>query len=210
MEFLFFVLVAAFVIWVRYQIGKQKVSGTTPTKASGSKPTARKSASGKLRFQETGTPPKTDTQGRVIVKLPSGTSGLTFGVNKSHLSPEVALKLAGKPNDDEEIAKSLKIRVRSDQQSQYANSFILETLDGKLIGWILKDDSEQAASVFSQIQAALLKSAPELQGREFTFEVSLRVEGYWDEIGEDGVEEWEPDIDLMEIRIKSPVEIEID
>jgi hypothetical protein len=209
-EFLYFVLVAVIVIWVRYQIGKQKVSGTRPTKSSGSRPTARKSASGMLRFQETGIPPKTDSQGRVIVKVAGGTSGVTFGVNSRDLSPEAALKLAGKPNDDEEFAKSVKVRVRSDKQSQYANSFILETSDGKLIGWILKDDSEQAASVLSQIQTALLKSAPELEGREFTFEVSLRVEGYWDEIGEDGVEEWEPDFAQMEIRIKSPVEIEIE
>lgn len=210
MEFLFFVLVAVAVVWFRYQLAKQKANGVAPGKPAGRKPSTQKSSPGKLKFQESGTPPKTDLHGRVIVKLAGGTSGLTFGVNKSHLSPEVALKLAGKPNDDEEFAKSIKARVRPDKQSQYENSFILETSDGRLIGWILKNDSEQAALVLNQIQGAILKSAPELEAREFTFEVTLRVEGYWDEIGEDGAEEWEPDFDLMEIRIKSPVEIEID
>lgn len=210
MEFLFFVLVAAIVIWVRYQMAKQASGPKTPTRPAAAKSATAKPPSGKLRFQETKTPPRTDSQGRVIVKLPGGTSGVVLGVNKTHISAEASIKLAGKPTDDEEFARSAKVRVRLDKESQFENSFVLETLDGKLIGWILKDDSKQAASVLNQIQSALLKSAPELQAREFSFEVSLRVEGYWDEIGEDGVEEWEPDFDLMEIRIKSPVEIEVE
>jgi hypothetical protein len=211
-EFLFLVFVAAIVVWVRYQNGKQKVSATTPTKPTKKMHKSKKSGTGKLRFQETGTPPRTDSQGRVIVKLAGGTPGVTFGVNKLHLSTDVGQKIAGKPNDDEEFAKSVRVRVRRDRESQFPNSFILETSDGRLIGWILKEDSTEAALVFDQLDSALRQTAPELATRELVFEVSLRVEGYWNEedYEAEGGLVWEPDFDIMEIRIKSPAEVEID
>jgi hypothetical protein len=56
-----------------------------------------------------------------------------------------------------------------------------------------------------------MQTAPELGSKEITFEVSVRIEGYWNEVSEEGQpEEWEPDFEVMEIRIKVPVEVEIE
>ena len=205
MDLLFFAVVAGIVLAIVVSRAKNKTaSSPSPSK----RPT--KAASGLLGFQETGTAPKTDSAGRVIVKLKGGSPGVVWGVNRSHLDDQVANKLAGKVNEDEEFSKSVKVRIRPDTNSQFENSVLVETTDEKFIGWILKDASADAVSVMNQIKEALVKTAPELLGKLFTFEVSAKIEGAWNEIGEDDKEEWEAEIELMEIRIKAPAEIEVD
>lgn len=166
-------------------------------------------ASGKLGFQETGTPPKRDGQGRVIVKLKGG-AGAAWGVNLSRLEDKVANKLAGKVNADEEFSKTVKVRMRPDKESQFDNSVLIETLDGQFVGWILKDASEDIVSVMAQIRKGVSSVAPELAGDDFTFEMSAKIEGYWDEVGEDEKEEWEASVDSMFIQMKNPAEIEVE
>lgn len=168
------------------------------------------SVSGKLGFQETGTKPKTDSAGRVVVKLKGGASGIKWGVNLSHLDYLVANKLAGKVNENEEFSKTVKVRIRPDKNSQFENSVLIETTDEKFIGWILKEASSDATSVMMQIQEVLVRTAPDLASSEFTFEVSAKIEGSWAEIGEGDKEEWEADLESMEIRIVTPAEIEVD
>jgi len=102
------------------------------------------------------------------------------------------------------------VRIRPDLKSQYANSVLVETTDSKFLGWIWKDDSDSASSVLREIAEAVIKAAPELESSELTFEVSARIEGYWHEVSEEGPEEWEADFDLFEIRIKAPVEVEVE
>ena len=205
MDLLFFAVVAGIVLAIVVSRAKNKTASSPSTSK---RPT--KAASGLLGFQETGTTPKTDSAGRVIVKLKGGSPGVVWGVNRSHLDEQVANKLAGKVNEDEEFSKSVKVRIRPDTNSQFENSVLVETTDEKFIGWILKDASVDAVSVMNQIKEALVKTAPELFGKLFTFEVSAKIEGAWNEIGEDDKEEWEAEIELMEIRIKAPAEIEID
>lgn len=205
MDVLLFVVVAVIVLAVLISRTKNK-----PTTASSSAKRPAKQASGLLGFQETGTSPKTDSAGRVIVKLKGGSPGVVWGVNRSHLDDQVANKLAGKVNEDEEFSKSVKVRIRPDTNSQFENSVLVETTDEKFIGWILKESSADAVAVMNQIKEALGKIAPELFGKLFTFEVSAKIEGAWDEVGEGEKEEWEADIELMEIKIKAPAEIEVD
>lgn len=185
-------------------LGKAIEAENQQSKTSGSK------ASGTLGFQETGTPPKTDSKGRVILILKSSSTGVKYPVNLAQIDQEVANSLAGKPNEDEEFTKSAKLFMRPDVESQYANSVVLETEAGKRVGWIKKEASDDATSVIGQISSIISKTVPELSGREFTFQVTAHIEGNWNEVGEDDKEVWEADIDFMEIRIKNPVEIEID
>lgn len=168
------------------------------------------SASGRFGFQETGSEPKKDSAGRVVVKVKGGSTGIKWGVNLSHLDYLVANKLAGKVNEDEEFSKSVKVRIRPDRNSQYENSVLIETTDEKFVGWILKEASADATSVMKQIEEVLVRTAPELNGSDFTFEVSAKIEGSWSEIGEGDKEEWEADFESMEIRIVTPAEIEVD
>lgn len=202
------IAIAVLYIWFKSKTGK--VNQTASGSGSQTKAKPKAAPSGKLAFQEAGTQPKTDPEGRVVVKLKGGTPGVSFGVNQSRLDGELANKLAGKVNEDEEFNKSVKVRIRADRNSQYANSVLVETIDSKFLGWILKDDSEKASAVLQEIGEAMINIAPELQGSEFTFEVSARIEGYWNEVSEDGPEEWEADFELFEIRIKAPVEAEVD
>jgi hypothetical protein len=205
LDLLVFAVVAGVVLAIVVSRAKSK---TTSNTASSKRPT--KSTSGLLGFQETGTTPKTDSAGRVIVKLKGGSPGIAWGVNRSRLDYQVANKLAGKVNEAEEFSKSVKVRIRPDTESQFENSVLVETADEKFIGWILKDASADAVSVMNQIKDALVKTAPELVGQLFTFEVSAKIEGSWNEIGEDDKEVWEADLELMEIRIKTPAEIDVE
>lgn len=208
--FLLVCLIGALFIWFRYKTAKSTVANQTRTVRP--KTPSATTFSGRFSFQEAGTDPRTDSEGRVVVKVKGGSNGLAFGINKLHLEPELAGKLAGKVSEDEEFAKSIRARVRPDKKSEYSNSFIVETTAGNLIGWILKSDSEEAASVFGQLDSAVRRSAPELGDKELTFEVSLRIEGYWNEedYEDEGGLVWEPDFELMEIRIKVPVEVEVE
>lgn len=206
MDFLFFIALVAGALWVWTNFKKDQ-SKSPRGRSSNTK--SKKSSSGKFGFQEMGTDPKRDSQGRVVVKLSGGNPGISYGVNLSHLDQEVARKLAGKVNEDEEFSKSVRVRMRRDTESQYENSIIVETADAKLIGWILKEASDDAVSVLQQITSAVRGTAPELGSSEFTFEVSARIEGSWIDAG-DGEEDWEADFDMMEIRIKSPVEVEVE
>jgi hypothetical protein len=208
LEFLFVLIVAGAIIAVLQSQSKVKAGTRSAQPAQPAHPA--KQSSGLLGFQETGTAPKTDSAGRVIVKLKGGSQGIVWGVNRSHLDYQLANKLAGKVNDDLEFSKSVKVRIRHDAQSQFANSVIVETTDEKFIGWILKDYSDDAVSVMNQIAGALGQMVPQLANSNFVYEVSAKIEGAWDEIGEDDKEEWEADIELMEIRIKTPAEIEVD
>jgi hypothetical protein len=87
---------------------------------------------------------------------------------------------------------------------------LVENIDGQFIGWILKDASEDIVSVISQISKGVRSVASELVGAEFTFEMSAKIEGYWDEVGEDDKEEWQAAVDSMLIQMKNPAEIEVD
>jgi hypothetical protein len=173
-------------------------------------PLPRNGSSGKLAFQEAGTPPKRDKQGRVIVNVAGGTPGAAWGVNLSNLDYQLANKLAGKVKEDEEFRKSIKVHMRPDTGSVYANSVLLETPDGAFIGWILKDASDDVVSVMAQIKKAVVSAAPELASEEFTFEMSARIEGQWDEVGEDDEEVWEANIDSMLVRMKNPAELDVE
>lgn len=167
-------------------------------------------ASGQLGFQEKGTPPKKDKQGRVILTVKGGTPGASWGVNMSKLDYQLANKLAGKVNEEEEFSKTVKVRMRPDKDSSYANSVLLETVDGAFIGWILKDASDDVISVMNQLKKAVLSVAPELASEEFTFEMSAKIEGHWDEVGEDGEEAWDANIESMLVRMKNPAEMDIE
>lgn len=162
-----------------------------------------------LGFQKSGTPPKRDKQGRVIVTVKGGSPGAVWGVNLSKLDYKIAVKLAGKVNADEEFSKTIKVRVRPDSESAFANSILIETLDGEFIGWILKDASDDVVSVLKQITKAVVGVVPELGAEEFTFEMSARIEGVWDEVGEGDDEVWEADVTSMQIKMKNPAELDI-
>jgi hypothetical protein len=180
--------------------------------SNGGAPASKKEpqASGQLGFQETGTPPKRDKQGRVILTVKGGTPGAAWGVNMSKLDYQLANKLAGKVDEDEEFSKTIKIRMRPDKESSYSNSVLLETVDGAFIGWILKDASDDVVSVMNQLKKAVLSVAPELASEEFTFEMSAKIEGHWDEVGENGEEAWDANIELMLVRMKNPAEMDIE
>jgi hypothetical protein len=160
-------------------------------------------------FQEAGEEPQTDRAGRVIVTLKGAANGIRYRVS-NYSEIQTAKKLAGKGEEFDEFAKSVKARVIADKNSPYENSFKVETLNGEQIGWIFKDDSSEAASVFGQLYSAVRETAPELAGRELSFEVSLRIEGSWNlNTNDDDTEELEPDLELIEIRIMSPASMEI-
>ena len=200
----FFIALIIFIVVKVNAARKGGGSAAQKTQASRSNP------SGLLAFQEAGTSPKTDSKGLVVVKLKGSSSGIKWGVNLSHLDSKLANELAVRPKEDEEFEKNIKVRLRPDSNSQYANSILVETLDEKHIGWILKDASDDAKSVLSQLESALQPMLVSFNEHGLVFEVSARIYGYWEDTSETDSPIWEAEFEEMEIRIATPAEVEID
>jgi hypothetical protein len=209
MEFLILLLVAGAVVW--FGTSNRRVKSTNRQRNSNPKGGAHNNtSSGKLAFQAAGASPKTDSAGRVVVKIKGSSSGLSWGVNLSKLGQAQAKQLAGRVTEDEEISKTIKVRMRPDTNSQFKNSVLIETVDEKFIGWLLKDSSDEAISVMAQVESALVKSASELKGLDFTFEVSAKLEGYWNDESEDGKPDWYADVQELAVKVKIPAQVEVD
>lgn len=133
---------------------------------------------GDLDFVEQGKDPETDDAGRVIVKIKSG-SDIEIGLNLKHLSEELALKIAGKRGSVDEFSRRVKVRIFRDHESPYFNSFKVTTKAGEFIGWVLKDDSEMTALLFSQIEAGVKPLDARLKDAEFVVELSATFTGSW-------------------------------
>ena len=207
MDFFGSAFVIALIIFIIVKVNAgRKVGARAPKRTQPS----RSNPSGLLAFQENGTQPQTDSQGRVIVKLKGSASGIKWGVNLSHLDQTLANKLAGRPKEDEEFEKTIKVRLRPDTNSQFANSVLIETVDEKHIGWILKDASDDATSVLNQLGSALEPMLASFNSSGLVFEVSARISGYWEDTSDADSPVWEADFEEMEIRIASPAEIEVD
>ena len=207
MDFFGSVFFIALIIFIIVKVNAARKGGASAPKRT---QPSRSNPSGLLAFQENGTPPKSDSQGRVIVKLKGSPSGIKWGVNLSHLDHTLANKLAGRPKEDEEFEKTIKVRLRPDTNSQFANSILVETIDEKHIGWILKDVSDDAVSVLNQLGSALEPMLSSVNSNGLVFEVSARISGYWEDTSDTDTPTWEADFDQMEIRIATPAEIEID
>ncbi len=171
------------------------------------KQTKATSSSEGLAYTQTGTGPQRDLKNRVVAKLASG-SQLVFSVNKQHVTGEALKYLMGKPKEDDEVSRSVRLRMFRDDESQFANSVKLETPRGDLVGWILKADSDLACKLIDQLDDALKAHDPALRGERIVFDVSAKVSGY-SMMPED--EDDEPyDLEEVEIRIKDPVEMDVD
>jgi hypothetical protein len=175
-----------------------------------SKPVAaRKAATDKqegLTFMIEGKDPEVDSVGRVIVRLGAG-SQHELGVKSWSLDFEDACYLLGKPKSDDEIAKTVRIRIiRTETRGQ--TIFKVVTPKGAEIGEISYKDVDSAALVFGTLETFLNSYDQKLVGKEFVFDVALKVEGSWmrDEDEEIG---WEDSIDDLYIRVKDPADIEI-
>ena len=175
-----------------------------------SKPvSARKAATNKqegLTFMIEGKDPEVDSVGRVIVRLGAG-SQHELGVNAWSLDFEDACYLLGKPKSEDEIERTVRIQIPR-TEAREKTVFKVVTPKGKEIGEITYKDSDSAALVFGTLEKFLNSYNEKLEGREFVFDVALKVEGSWvrDEDLENG---WEDSIDDLYIRIKDPADIEI-
>ena len=169
---------------------------------------SEKSASGKFKFQEESSSPAIDSNGRVIVKVQSGSS-IVLGVNKQDCSIEAERFLLGKPEAYKEVeSKSVRLRIQRDLQSPYPDSVSVETPKGDFVGWILKDDSAIAVKVLDALTSQIKALAPELES--LIFDVGAQVDGTYDEDEDEaGKEVLMPDLSHVEIRIKDPAEIDI-
>jgi hypothetical protein len=167
-----------------------------------------KKASGKFKFQEENASPGTDSKGRVIVKVQTGSS-IILGVNKQDCSVQAERFLLGKPEAYKEVeGKSVRLRIQRDLQSPYPDSVSVETPKGDFVGWILKEDSAVAAKVLDSLALQIKSIAPEIES--IIFDVGAQVDGTYDEDeDENGQEVLIPDLENLEIRIKDPAEIDI-
>lgn len=114
-------------------------------------------------------------------------------------------RLLGKPKEDGDfVERSVRALMFRDLQSTYPDSVRIETLKGELVGWVIKPNSYYACELINQV-GEHLDQDPTLRGRAPRCNVSLYVEGTWNEDEEDG---WVPDLENAEVRIFAPVYVE--
>jgi hypothetical protein len=202
LEFLIFfgLVIAAWYFFskkVKGQLGTSPQARRKSTTASGSK----KPQDG-LTFEREGKLPETDSEGNVIVRLAAG-SQIQFEVRVR--ADEAATRyLLGKPKDDE-VARSVRARVLVSEQSEIVE---VKTPDGNEIGDVLYSETKNALQVFGMLESELKKLSKGLSGNRLVFDVSLRVEGEWQEDSEEA-SGWFGDVYSATIKIKDPAGIDI-
>lgn len=192
------------------RLGGREFRKSEPPYADTSLARPQEPVSKKLGFEETGSAPSTDPEGRVIVKLKGGKPGLSYRVDLSRLDGEIGDKLSGKPKEDEDFEKSIRVRLKPDSSSEHKNSILVETTDGEFVGWILKDFSKKASLVINEISSGLRKRSPELVSAQFTFEVLAHIKGWWYDWDDGDVGGRSAEIETMEVQIKTPFVVQID
>lgn len=192
------------------RLGGREFRKSEPPYADTSLARPQEPVSKKLGFEETGSAPSTDPEGRVIVKLKGGKPGLSYGVNLLQLAGDIADKLALKASKGSAFEILIRVRLRQDSSSESKNSILVETTDDEFIGWILEGDSKKATLALSQISSELRKKSPEFLAANFTFEVSARIKGWTSVVWSESDPDWRATIKIMELQIKTPFELQID
>lgn len=202
-QFLGLIVLGA-IVWFIYAWNTRKKSGgTNSSGTSKARSNSAKQPEG-LAFDTAGTDPETDDKGRVIARLGAG-SQIEFDVFLLG-GGEQDRFLLGKPKDDT-VERTVRVRVSKALKRDQV-LYEVATPKGEVFGEIAYRDTEQAAKVFGILQQNLQGMHPALAGKEFVFDVALRVEGEWyeDEEEEGG---WAGDVDSLFIRIKDPASIDI-
>lgn len=123
-------------------------------------------------------------------------------------SEEADRSLLGRPNDDDYVERSVRVRIRRDLEQVDSSRVLVETRKGEPVGVISGHQSYYACELINQVGEAVAAQNPSLVGRAPHLDVSCRVEGEWEQFEwDDEPAEWEANIDLAEIRVKAPVDI---
>lgn len=193
---------------LRTQFGARAHKGSTTRlsnkKRKNKKPSKSKGSQKGLTFERERKLPEVDSAGRVIVRLAAG-SQIEFEVRVRDPEADIGYFL-GKPKDDgDEVIRSVRARVLIDAQNK---SVEVTTPGGQEIGQVYFEETEKAIKIFGLLEVGVRKSSKGLAGKQLVFDVSLRVEGVWEE---DSEEEsgWFGDVHSAVIRIKDPAGIDI-
>jgi len=127
-------------------------------------------------------------------KLPADYD-IEFDLNLSRLAESEAEALLGKKRKNAEVEeRRVQVLVSRDTASKFKNSVKVELSDGRFVGWVSKDDSDNACTIIDGV-AKLRKRRDRDKG--IRLQVTLEVEGEW----EDG----DPYIHDARLLIKEPV-----
>ncbi len=170
--------------------------GSRPAKNSGSEEL-------ELAFIKNSKEPNRDQSGRVIVKLSPGKE-IELGVHV-HQEDSSERWLVGKPDFDKfEVTRNVKVHLLSN-----SSRHVLLSPAGEEFAEVTRGESaDLAQEVFDGITSSLRGMYPILANEVFVFEVTLRLEGEWQE--EDTPEDSWLDVSESFVRIKNPVELEIE
>lgn len=169
------------------------------SKPAGSRP-PKNSSPDELAFLKNNKEPNRDQSGRVIVKLSAGKE-IELGVWVKEYSERW---LVGKPDFEKfEVTRNVKVHLVSN-----SSRHVLVSPAGEEFGGVNSDSADLASEVFEGLTSSLRGMYPQLANEVFAFEVSLRLEGEWQE--EDVLEDSWLDVSESFVRIKNPVELEIE
>ena len=170
-----------------------------PSNPGGSR-SSKNTSSDELAFLTNSKEPDRDQSGRVIVKLSAGKE-IELGV---WLQESSARWLVGKPDFEKfEVTRNVKVHLVSN-----SSRYVLVSPAGDEFAEVNRDSADLANDVFEGITSSLRGMYSQLANEVFAFEVSLRLEGEWQE--EDVLEDSWLDVSESFVRIKNPVEFEIE
>jgi hypothetical protein len=191
--------------------GKKKITAPSASRSKpASKPKPRPDE--KVDTFITGQVPPPATGEPFSIALQSGKE-IALGVSVYSDDLATMKELIGKPQDDKEVTKTVKVWISRDLTSAYPDAVRVETKSGRHVGWISKNQAYFACELINQIGEAAAESRPQYAGGAPRCQVSMRIEeaswDYDDYVDDDTGEAvgWVADIGRPEIRIGSPVNI---
>ena len=125
------------------------------------------------------------------------TSTIVLEINREHLSTEVANDLTGTGPTTDAFSELVDVLMFRNRTSENEDSVRVDLPDGRLIGWITKDDSKTACEVIDFIAQS---RDPKERRLAIAVMVSLCCEGWWPDY-EDGDDPTDPDVRAVKFEV---------
>lgn len=188
---------------------KKLAGGSKQQSNQGSRNTrqgSRPQQSGKFAYVTAGKQPDRDALGRAIVTAASG-SQVELEIKTDYWDESV---LCGRPKaDGEEFSRTVKLHLLQTTSQKGAQVVEVYLAGGQQVGEVAYKDMELANEIMSAVRNLIISQDPILDSQGFVLEVSAKISGEWSEDEDEGKIVREPSLYEATIRLKNPLELEV-
>jgi hypothetical protein len=163
-------------------------------------------SSGKFAYATAGKEPNRDADGRAIVTAATG-SDIELDIREfGHVTSHY-----GRPKaDGEEFSRTVKLYLLQAESSKGEPIVKVFLPNGDYIGEIAYKDNELACEIMSAVRNLIASQDVELERAGFVLQVSAKLSGDWSEDEDEGHTTKEANVDEFFVRLKNPLQLEIE